>query len=183
MSAEHPIVAITGAMESGSVSVITALERIFYRERVKASYIDGSAFRRYDRTTMREAVREAKAQGKTLGHFGLEGNHLEKLESLFLNTPQRAVACIGTTCILPRKPANLGKKLARLRRGNAWTLTAIYCCIAACMVLRWQMILIYPNTPTCRLALRRMRIWSGWLKSSMKSTTVAYRWKMQKKAC
>lgn len=83
MSAEHPIVAITGAMESGSVSVITALERIFYRERVKASYIDGSAFRRYDRTTMREAVREAKAHGKTLGHFGPEGNHLEKLESLF----------------------------------------------------------------------------------------------------
>ena len=83
MSAEHPIVAITGAMESGSVSVITALERIFYRERVKASYIDGSAFRRYGRTTMREAVREAKAQGKTLGPFGPEGNHLEKLESLF----------------------------------------------------------------------------------------------------
>ena len=83
MSAEHPIVAITGAMESGSVSVIQALERIFYRERVKAAYIDGSAFRRYDRNTMREAVREAEEQGKTLGHFGPEGNHLEKLESLF----------------------------------------------------------------------------------------------------
>jgi phosphoribulokinase len=83
MSAEHPIVAITGAMESGSVSVIQALERIFYRERVKAVYIDGSAFRRYDRTTMREAVNEAKAQGRTLGHFGPEGNHLDKLESLF----------------------------------------------------------------------------------------------------
>ena len=82
MSAEHPIVAITGAMESGSVSVIQALERIFYRERVKAVYIDGSAIRRYDRNTMREAVREAKQQGKTLGHFGPEGNHLEKLESL-----------------------------------------------------------------------------------------------------
>jgi phosphoribulokinase len=83
MSAEHPIVAITGAMESGSVSVIQALARIFYRERVKAVYIDGSAFRRYDRNTMREAVREAKEQGKTLGHFGPDGNHLDKLESLF----------------------------------------------------------------------------------------------------
>jgi phosphoribulokinase len=83
MSAEHPIVAITGAMESGSVSVIQALGRIFYRERVKAVYIDGSAFRRYDRNTMREAVRAAKEQGKTLGHFGPDGNHLDKLESLF----------------------------------------------------------------------------------------------------
>jgi phosphoribulokinase len=70
-------------MESGSVSVIQALGRIFYRERVKAVYIDGSAFRRYDRNTMREAVRAAKEQGKTLGHFGPDGNHLDKLESLF----------------------------------------------------------------------------------------------------
>jgi phosphoribulokinase len=84
MSAEYPIVAITGAMESGSVAVINALGRIFYRERVKAVYIDGSAFRRYDRHTMRDAVREAREQGKTLGHFGPDGNLLEKLESLFL---------------------------------------------------------------------------------------------------
>jgi len=84
MSAKHPIVAITGAMESGSVSVIQALERIFYRERVKAVYIDGSAFRRYDRTAMREEVRKAQEEGRTLGHFGPEGNHLDKLASLFL---------------------------------------------------------------------------------------------------
>ncbi|MDQ5770815.1 phosphoribulokinase [Thiothrix subterranea] len=83
MSAKHPIVAITGAMESGSVSVIQALERIFYRERVKAVYIDGSAFRRYDRTAMRDEVRKAQEEGRVLGHFGPEGNHLDKLESLF----------------------------------------------------------------------------------------------------
>lgn len=83
MSAKHPIVAITGAMESGSVSVIQALERIFYRERVKAVYIDGSAFRRYDRTAMREEVSKAQEEGRVLGHFGPEGNHLDKLESLF----------------------------------------------------------------------------------------------------
>ncbi len=83
MSAKHPIVAITGAMESGSVSVIKALERIFYRERVKAVYIDGSAFRRYDRQAMREEVRKAKDEGRSLGHFGPEGNLLDKLDSLF----------------------------------------------------------------------------------------------------
>ena len=83
MSVKHPIVAITGAMESGSVSVIQALERIFYRERVKAVYIDGSAFRRYDRTAMRDEVNKAKAEGRVLGHFGPDGNHLDKLESLF----------------------------------------------------------------------------------------------------
>ena len=84
MSVKHPIVAITGAMESGSVSVIQALERIFYRERVKAVYIDGSAFRRYDRTAMRDEVNKAKAEGRVLGHFGPDGNHLDKLESLFV---------------------------------------------------------------------------------------------------
>ncbi len=83
MSAEYPIVAITGALESGSISVIKALRRIFYRERVKAVYIDGSAFRRYDRQTMREVVSTAKAEGRIVGHFGPDGNHLDKLENLF----------------------------------------------------------------------------------------------------
>ena len=83
MSVKHPIVAITGAMESGSIAVIQALERIFYRERVKAAYIDGSAFRRYDRLAMRAEVSKAKAEGRVLGHFGPSGNHLDKLESLF----------------------------------------------------------------------------------------------------
>jgi phosphoribulokinase len=83
MSAEHPIVAITGASGAGSNAMIKALERIFYRERIKAAYIDGSAFHRYDRKTMREEMRKAAAEGRVLSHFSPEGNHLDKLETLF----------------------------------------------------------------------------------------------------
>ncbi|MBU0657121.1 MAG: phosphoribulokinase [Gammaproteobacteria bacterium] len=83
MSAEHPIVAITGASGAGSTAVIKALERIFYRERIKGVYIDGSAFHRYDRKTMREEVRKAEAEGRVLSHFSPSGNHLDKLETLF----------------------------------------------------------------------------------------------------
>lgn len=83
MSAEFPIVAITGASGAGSSAVIQALQHIFYRERVKAVYIEGSAFHRYDRKTMREEVRKARERGEVLTHFGAAGNHLDKLESLF----------------------------------------------------------------------------------------------------
>lgn len=42
MSAKYPIIAITGASGSGSKAVIKAMERIFYRERIKATYIDAN---------------------------------------------------------------------------------------------------------------------------------------------
>lgn len=83
MSAEHPIVAITGSSGAGSSVVIKALEHIFWRERVKAVYIEGSAFHRYDRKTMREEVGKAQGEGRNLTHFGPDGNHLDKLETLF----------------------------------------------------------------------------------------------------
>jgi len=46
-------------------------------------YIQGSSFHRYDRKAMREEVRKAQQEGSILTHFGPEGNHLDKLETLF----------------------------------------------------------------------------------------------------
>ena len=94
MSAEYPIIAITGSSGSGSTLVLQALERIFWRERVKATYVQGNAFHRYDRKTMREEVRKAKDEGRILSHFGPEGNHLDKLETLFF---QYAATGTGTS--------------------------------------------------------------------------------------
>ena len=54
MSAEHPIVAITGSSGAGSSAVVKAFEHIFWRERVKAVYVQGNAFHRYDRNQMEE---------------------------------------------------------------------------------------------------------------------------------
>ena len=68
MSKEHPIVAITGSSGSGSSSVLKAFEHIFWRERVRGVYIQGSAFHRYDRNRMREELARARAEGRVLSH-------------------------------------------------------------------------------------------------------------------
>lgn len=83
MSEKFPIVAITGASGSGSSSIIKAFEHIFWRERVKAAYIQGSAFHRYGRKEMKKQARKAREEGWELSHFGPDANHLDKLESLF----------------------------------------------------------------------------------------------------
>ena len=83
MSAEFPIVAITGSSGSGSSAITKAFEHIFFRERVKAAYIQGNAFHRYSRKEMEEEVRKAEQEGQVLSHFSPQANHLDKLESLF----------------------------------------------------------------------------------------------------
>lgn len=83
MSAEFPIVAITGASDHSTTTITQALQHIFYRERIKAAYISGSGFHRYDRKAMRAEVLKAREEGRNLSHFGPEGNHFDKLESLF----------------------------------------------------------------------------------------------------
>lgn len=83
MSEEFPIVAITGSSGSGSSTVTKAFEHIFFRERVKAAYIQGNSFHRYGRKEMKKEMRKAQDEGRVLSHFGPEANHLDKLESLF----------------------------------------------------------------------------------------------------
>ena len=83
MSEEFPIVAITGASGSGSSSITKAFEHIFFRERVRAAYIQGSAFHRYDRKEMKKQVLKAREEDQELSHFGPDANHLDKLETLF----------------------------------------------------------------------------------------------------
>lgn len=83
MSAEHPIVAITGASGSGVTAVTEALEHVLYRLQACGAYIQGNAFHRYDRKTMVEEQHKAEAEDRKLSHFGPEGNMLDKLDSLF----------------------------------------------------------------------------------------------------
>jgi phosphoribulokinase len=83
MSEEFPIVAITGSSGSGSSAITKAFEHIFFRERVKAAYIQGNAFHRYDRKEMEVQTRRAEQEGRVLSHFSPDANHLDKLESLF----------------------------------------------------------------------------------------------------
>jgi phosphoribulokinase len=92
MSAKHPIIAITGSSGAGTTSVTRTFENIFRREKVDAAIIEGDAFHRYDRMTMRARMAEAEKVGnRHLSHFGDDGNLFAELETLF-----RDYAATGT---------------------------------------------------------------------------------------
>jgi phosphoribulokinase len=84
MSAEHPIIAITGSSGAGTSSVMRTFEQIFRREHVNAAFIEGDSFHRYDRAEMKAKMAEAVESGDhSFSHFGPEANLFEELEELF----------------------------------------------------------------------------------------------------
>ena len=83
MSTEFPIIALTGSSGAGSSTITRAFEHIFWRDRVKAAYIQGSGFHRYSRTEMEQEIARACAEDRILSHYGPAGNCLDKLETLF----------------------------------------------------------------------------------------------------
>ncbi len=85
MSTRHPVIAVTGSSGAGTSTVKTALEHIFLRDSLRSCVVEGDSFHRYDRYQMREEVAKAQAAGSNLSHFGPDGNHFDKLETLFRN--------------------------------------------------------------------------------------------------
>jgi phosphoribulokinase len=84
MSEKHPIVAITGSSGAGTTSVMRTFEQIFNREGVKAAFVEGDAFHRYDRADMKRRMAEELARGNHhFSHFGPENNLFAELEALF----------------------------------------------------------------------------------------------------
>jgi phosphoribulokinase len=91
VSASHPIIAVTGSSGAGTTSVMRTFEQIFRREGVRAGYVEGDSFHRFDRAEMKVLLVEALAQGRRLSHFGPEANLFEELDDLF-----RTYAATGT---------------------------------------------------------------------------------------
>jgi phosphoribulokinase len=84
VSARHPIIAITGSSGAGTTSVMRTFQEIFRREGVKAAFVEGDAFHRYDRAAMKQKMAEEIARGNEhFSHFGPESNLFEELEALF----------------------------------------------------------------------------------------------------
>ena len=84
MSRRHPIISITGSSGAGTTSVKKTFENIFRRETVKAAYIEGDAFHRYNREEMRrKMVEEAERGNKHFSHFSPDTNLFEELEKTF----------------------------------------------------------------------------------------------------
>src|SRR5690606_16491126 len=54
------------------------------REQVKAAFVQGDAFHRYDRCGMEKAMKAAAKRGDpNFSHFGPEANMFDELETLF----------------------------------------------------------------------------------------------------
>ncbi|WP_168788626.1 phosphoribulokinase [Paraburkholderia aromaticivorans] len=83
MSIQHPIVAVTGSSGAGTTTVMNSFQHIFRREKLNAQIVEGDAFHRYDRATMRVAMKEAEESREQFSHFGPEANLLEQLAELF----------------------------------------------------------------------------------------------------
>ena len=84
MSTKHPIIVITGASGAGTTSVMKTFEAIFNREKVKAAFVEGDAFHKYNRVQMRERMREEMEKGNySFSHFGEDANLFSDLENLF----------------------------------------------------------------------------------------------------
>ncbi|MCE5360078.1 phosphoribulokinase [Candidatus Igneacidithiobacillus taiwanensis] len=83
MSNKHPVIAVTGSSGAGTTTVKHAFHDIFHRLNVNPVVIEGDSFHRYNRVEMREAIAKAAEQGKTISHFGPEGNDFGALEALF----------------------------------------------------------------------------------------------------
>jgi phosphoribulokinase len=83
MSQQHPIIAVTGSSGAGTSVAKSTFEYMFKKDGIKAAYIEGDCFHRYDRAEMDQRCAEAEEKGENLTHFGPEGNLFEDLESLF----------------------------------------------------------------------------------------------------
>jgi phosphoribulokinase len=84
MSERHPIIAITGSSGAGTTSVSHTFEAIFRREGVRATFVEGDSFHRYDRAEMKRRSLEAEQAGnRNFSHFGPENNLFAELEQLF----------------------------------------------------------------------------------------------------
>ncbi len=84
MSAQHPIISITGSSGAGTTSVKAIFELIFRRENIVAAYIEGDAFHRYDRTAMKARIAEEEAKyNNHFSHFNPEANELDILAEVF----------------------------------------------------------------------------------------------------
>ena len=84
MSIKHPVIAVTGSSGAGTTSVKYTFTHIFRREAIKATFVEGDSFHRYDREEMKKAIAKSEENGgRPISHFGPEANLFGELEQLF----------------------------------------------------------------------------------------------------
>tara|TARA_R110001583_G_scaffold165042_2_gene317514 strand:- start:603 stop:1493 length:891 start_codon:yes stop_codon:yes gene_type:complete len=79
----YPVIAITGSSGAGTSTVKTAFGNVLRREGMKAIYVEGDSFHRYDRTSMKKVVADWEKKGRRLSHFNSDANLFDELAKLF----------------------------------------------------------------------------------------------------
>ena len=79
----YPVIAVTGSSGAGTTTVQTAFANVLRREGIKAVFIEGDSFHRYNRLEMKKLMNDARARGEYFSHFGREANLLNELADLF----------------------------------------------------------------------------------------------------
>jgi phosphoribulokinase len=86
MSVKHPIISVTGSSGAGTSTVKHTFQQIFRRESVSAATLEGDAFHRYDRSSMKKELEKRSGQGDlTFSHFSYDANLLNELEKCFID--------------------------------------------------------------------------------------------------
>jgi phosphoribulokinase len=85
MAGKYPIVSITGASGSGTRIVQEAFKDIFHRQNLKAVFVHGDGFLKYDKDKMSSITEEFACRGQALSCYGPELNDFIALETLFRN--------------------------------------------------------------------------------------------------
>jgi phosphoribulokinase len=84
VSSKYPVIAVTGSSGAGTTSVSKTFEQIFRREHVRAAFVEGDSFHRYNRAEMKEQMAGAIERGDHhFSHFGPDANLFVELEELF----------------------------------------------------------------------------------------------------
>jgi len=83
MSVDHPIIAVTGASGAGTTVVQQAFREIFFRQKIRAVFVEGNGFLRYDDDESEKRVSDALAEGQHISCYGPELNDFDALQKLF----------------------------------------------------------------------------------------------------
>lgn len=83
MSAQHPVIAVTGSSGAATATLKTMFEHLFARAGIAPAMLDGDSFHRYDRYEMLDQADIAAARGHSFTRFSPEANLLPALEELF----------------------------------------------------------------------------------------------------
>lgn len=83
MSAQHPIIAVTGSSGAGTTTTSLAFRKIFQQLNIRAAELEGDSFHHFTRPEMDLAICKARDLGRHVSYFGPDANNFDLLERTF----------------------------------------------------------------------------------------------------